>query len=1202
MALVPGKETAAPDKGREPAVLLIEPNEEHQVLSTMALGRRGFRVTVAGTGREGLRIALSQRFDVVVLDSRLRDIPAFDVLSVLAERLAEVPKIFVVTAGQEQTAVRALASGAAGYLVKTARYNEILPPEVEAQIRAARARHSLKQQRQALGESQDRFQKVFQASPVAIGLATRDEGRFLDANEALLHLLGRSKEDVVGHTFQELHFLGDDALSAGALQRITASGSLHDEDVPFRTKSGDLRYGRASVEPIEVEGQPCYLAILRDVTEERQDARLRASLYDISEATASAQDMPQLFREIHRIVAELMPAANLYIALYDATKDELSFPYFVDEKESAPAPYKAGKGLTEYVLRTEEPLLASPEVVRNLEARGDVELVGAEGIDWLGVPLAVGGRTFGVLAVQSYGPGTRYTQADRSTLSLASSQVALAIDRRRSEEARRKAEARFRTMFEGAPVGIILADLEGRLRELNPAVQRMTGYTVDELRGKYIRDITFSGDVEPSEKAFQALVRGAQSGYEIEKRYVRKDGTQFWARLTAVRLKSPGGQPDSVMGMVEDITEAKEALEGREAAGRRFAAMIEKITDGISLLGPDGTVMWQSPSALRLFGYTSEEVLGNTGFAYVHPEDAAQLTPVFADLMAHPGKSLVAEFRILHKDGSWRWMEAVGTNLLDDPDLHAVVMNYRDITERNEALDQIRFQASLLSQVRNAVIAIDREFRVVYWNEFATAMYGWKPAEVYGKAVTSVGFTSDSPETTERLLKTVAETGHWAGERNVVRKDGGTFPVDLTLTALRDRAGSLIGYVGVSSDVTERVRSRQELETRAQQHAAIAALGQRALVEPLMPALLSGAVEALARTLKVSHAAILEVLPEADAVSLRAKVGWDLPLGTRIPNPSQDGWVGFALASGRPVVTAEMATETRFQVPPLITDRGIQSGVTVVIPGDEGPFGLLAVHSVEARAFSSDDVYFCEAVASLVANALERRRIEKVLSESERLASMGQLAAYVAHEVNTPLTNISLLASSIARRETDPEILRKLKAIGVQRRRATAIITDLLDVPRQRTARRSPEDVRKVISAALEQIAPYRRPGVGLHTEVGEHAVFANIDVVQIREVLVNLLKNAFQATTKGSVTVRLSELPDFLSIAVEDTGVGIAPEVLEDLMRPTSRGAAPPEAATKGLAASRSSVAAHGGKIEATSELGKGSSFIVILPRFEAH
>ncbi len=1184
----------------EPAVLVIEPNEEHQVLSTMALGRRGYRVTIAGTGREGIRLALSQRFEAIVLDSHLRDMPAFDVLSVLAERVPDVPKVFVITSGQEQTAVRALASGASGYLVKTARYNEILPSEVETQIRSARARRSLKEQKKALGESEERFQKVFQASPVAIALATRDEGRFLDVNEAMLRLLGRTREEVIGQTADALHILPDERMRAGLRERVAGAGSVRDAEVEFRTKTGETRLGKFSVDAIEIEGEPVILAILRDVTEERRDERLRASVLEISAASSSAQDVSELLRSIHRIVAGLMPAANFYIALYDAAKDELSFPYFIDEKEPTPAPYRAGKGLTEYVLRTGEPLLATPEILHDLLDRRLVESVGVKGVDWLGVPLSVAGRTIGVLAVQSYGLSTRYSEAEKAILSVVSSQVAMAVDRKRSEDARHHAEGLFRTIFDHAPMGIILVDTEGRLLRTNPAFGRMSGYSPADLDGKQIRDITYPDDVGASLEAFDNLVRGERAGYQLEKRYLRKDGMPFWARLTVSLLKPTGDEPTAILGMVEDITATKAAQDERETAARRFHGMIEKTTDGITLVDSEGKVAWQSPSAVRLFGYTPEEAVGQMGLAFMHPDDAEELGPVFEDLLTHPGKSVVAEFRVRHKNGSWRWMEASATNLLNDPDLRAVVMNYRDITERNEALDQIRFQASLLAQVRNAVVAIDRERRIVYWNEYATTMFGWSVAEVLGKLVGPLVLTPESQATHRGVLDTVVADGHWAGERQMVRKDGTTFPADVTLTALRDASGSVIGFAGISSDATERVRSREELEVRAREHEALAALGQKAIAEPLMSTLLNAAVEVVSQTLRISHAAILEALPEVQAVSLRAKVGWDLPLGTRIPDASPETWAGYALVSKAPVVMTDARAESRFLPTSLLEDRGIVCGVTVAIPGPDGPFGLLAVHATQARDFSQDDVYFCEAVANLIANALERRRIERALSESERLASMGQLAAYVAHEVNTPLTNISLLASSIARRETDPEVLRKLDAIGAQRRRATAIITDLLDVPRSQAVRRSPEDIRKVIAAAADQVAPYRGPEVALHVVVGDHAVFANVDVLQIRDVLVNLLKNAFQATTKGAVTVRLSELPDFLFITVEDTGVGIAPEVLEQLMRPASPSAT--SGASLGLAASRSIVAAHGGKIEATSEVGKGSAFTVILPRFEAH
>ena len=1202
MALTTRGEANQTGPGGESAILVIDPNEEHQVLSTMALGRRGFRVTVAGTAREGVRIAMSQPFAAIVLDFKVRDLPALEVLSVLAERLPDVPKIFVVAAGQEATAVRALASGASGYLVKTARYNELLPSEVETQIRGAAARRRLKEQKKALGESEERFQKAFRSSPIPITLTTADALRVLDANDAFLQLLGYARAEVVGRTTRELAVYAEDDLLARMRETLAVKGSVRDAEVHLRTKGGELRTVSVSVEPIEIEGVPSFLTLLRDVTEERQGERLRASLYEIIDATESARDLSDLYHRIHEIIARLMPASNCYIALHDPVTDEVSFPYFVDEKEPPPAPYKSRKGLTEYVLRTGRPLLVSPAKLKELLAEDQVEVVGVEGIDWLGVPLVAGGRTFGVLAVQSYAEATRYTDREKEVLSFVSSQVALAIDRKAAQDALRQAEERFRTMFQDAPMGILLVDRDGMIQETNPASQEMLGYTPEQFRGLHIRDITVPEDRDESLQLFESLIRKELPSFVLEKRYLRKDGTVIWGRLTATLLTSEGTTEHRAIGMIQDITEERNALEAREASARRFHAMIEHISDGISLVGADGTVTWQSPSAYRIFGHSPEEILGKTGFEFIHPEDALQLAPVFAELLSTPGKNVTAEFRIRHKDGSWRWMETIGTNLLGDPDLRAVVMNYRDITERNEALEQIRFQASLLGQVRNAVIAIDRDLRIVYWNDAAVSMYGWRFAEVLGKPIQSLLLAPSARDSAESILREVQTAGHWGGERQMLRKDGSKFLADVTLTVLRDRHDAVVGYVGVSSDATDRAQARRELEIRARQQAAIAELGRRALVEPLLSSLMHEAVGLVARTLDVEFASVLQLLPDDQNFLLKAKVGWDLPPDGRIANDPRGTMAGYTMSIQAPVVMDDSEHEDRFSVPGLFTDRAIRSGVAVVIGGPPLPYGILTAHSRDQRRFSQDDVYFCESVANVIAGALERNRIEKILAENERMASMGQLAAYVAHEVNTPLTNISLLASSIARREKDPEILQKLEAIAEQRRKATAIITDILEFPRQRSSKRAPEDIRKVIAAAVQQVGPLRKPGVELLVETGDHSAFANVDVIQIRDVIVSLLTNALQATSKGRVTVTLKEWPDFLFISVADTGTGMPAEVLEQLFQPLSAVGAEPGGARLGLAVSRGIVAAHGGKIEATSEVGRGSTFTVILPRFEVH
>ena len=144
-------------------VLVLDANEDHQTLSAIALGRRGFKVTAVASGKEGVRLALTHPFEAIVLDHKVRELSSFEVLEALVERLPHTPKIFVVAPGTEDQAVKALSAGATGYLVKTARYNEVLPMEVEDQIEKARIKARVQEQSRALAAGLEERRKVEEA-------------------------------------------------------------------------------------------------------------------------------------------------------------------------------------------------------------------------------------------------------------------------------------------------------------------------------------------------------------------------------------------------------------------------------------------------------------------------------------------------------------------------------------------------------------------------------------------------------------------------------------------------------------------------------------------------------------------------------------------------------------------------------------------------------------------------------------------------------------------------------------------------------------------------------------------------------------------------------------------------------------------------------------------------------------------------------
>jgi diguanylate cyclase (GGDEF)-like protein len=170
------------------------------------------------------------------------------------------------------------------------------------------------------------------------------------------------------------------------------------------------------------------IAVAHDISERKRSESMQAALYAISEAAHLAKDLPSLFEKVHSIVGELLPAINFSVALYDEQKDQLSFPYHIDERHQAPAPHKRdAPTLSAEVIRTGQTLLRSPETLTTLPEH--VRAIDCASLYWLGVPLTSHNGTIGALVVQSYTHGARYTDKDRELLQFVSTQVASAIER-----------------------------------------------------------------------------------------------------------------------------------------------------------------------------------------------------------------------------------------------------------------------------------------------------------------------------------------------------------------------------------------------------------------------------------------------------------------------------------------------------------------------------------------------------------------------------------------------------------------------------------------------------------------------------------------------------------------------------------------------------------------------------------------------------
>src|SRR6202050_1899688 len=311
-----------------------------------------------------------------------------------------------------------------------------------------------------------------------------------------------------------------------------------------------------SAAPLIIGGQTvAFYAIYSDISERKRAEALSSALYRIAEKASAAQDLQQLFAAVHGIIDELMSARNFSIALHDAESQLVSFPYFVDEQESAPAPAKLASGLVEYVLRTGEPLLCTPRLAHEMQQRGKIKLGAPPPLHWLGVPLKVNHHILGAVILKSYSKNTRFREPDQDVLALISQQLAAAIDRKRNEQSLRRSELCYRSLVQTAVYGIYRSSLDGHFLDVNPALIGMLGYSSahDVLSLDPQKDV-FVDPAEYSRLVDEFRRSGRMDGFEV--RWKRKDAAIITVRISGRAVASD--EPTDVLeAIAEDITERR---------------------------------------------------------------------------------------------------------------------------------------------------------------------------------------------------------------------------------------------------------------------------------------------------------------------------------------------------------------------------------------------------------------------------------------------------------------------------------------------------------------------------------------------------------------------------------------------------------------------------------------------------------------------
>ena len=353
-----------------------------------------------------------------------------------------------------------------------------------------------------------------------------------------------------------------------------------------------------------------------------------------------------------------------------------------------------------------------------------------------------------------------------------------------------------------------------RIVYVNESFIRMTGYSSAEIVGKTPRILQGPG----TDRSRLNEIRAALTRWEpvtVELLNYRKDGTEFWVEISIEPVNDERGNYTHWVSVLRDITARRQYQESlRESEQRLRTILVQYISDIITILEADGTIRYVSPAVERVLGYKPEELIGKNIFDYVHPEDVEGAVKELGPIQSPPETREPVEVRFRHKDGSWRYLEGIGNNLIDDPALGGVVINSRDVTWRKQAEEKLKKSYDLLQAVMegttDAVFVKDLQGRYLMINRAGAEAVGKSADEVIGKDDVELFDYEDGREVMDDDREIIT-TGETRTTEDTKTTDGVTQTFLVTKGPYRDASGDVAGMFGVARDITDRKESEEAL-------------------------------------------------------------------------------------------------------------------------------------------------------------------------------------------------------------------------------------------------------------------------------------------------------------------------------------------------------------------------------------------------------
>ena len=386
-------------------------------------------------------------------------------------------------------------------------------------------------------------------------------------------------------------------------------------------------------------------------------------------------------------------------------------------------------------------------------------------------------------------------------------------ERKRSVDALRESERRFKDLFENALLGLYRTTPDGEINMANPALCRMLGYnSLEELQQRNLEKEGFHPTY--SRMDFKKILEEKGSIVGLESAWKRGDGSVIFVRESATTIRDDSGKVLFYEGTVEDITERKKAMDALQAERRVWRALLDNLPDYIYAKDTNNRFLLANEALARRMGAaSSDELLGKSDFDFYPPDLAAKYAHDERQVM-RSGQPVIdrEESTIDTSNGQTVWHTTSEVPFRDEKgNVLGLVGIGHNITERKQNEAQLRLQAAALESAANAVVITDRSDKIMWVNPAFTVVTGYSSEEAIGQSLTILNSDKHPKSFFDEISKTIRAGKVWHGEVVNRRKDGNLFTDEQTITPVRNESGEITRFVTIEQDVTEKKQLAQQL-------------------------------------------------------------------------------------------------------------------------------------------------------------------------------------------------------------------------------------------------------------------------------------------------------------------------------------------------------------------------------------------------------